>query len=111
MPHHCGTPQDHPATGQPRAHIVMSGHHRKRSGSNCIPVKFKGPLMACPGGNTALLDRDAANDVVLVGAAPAPLGWLYYQVLAPQHHLEQVALSLVVGGVPPLPPMRAACAQ
>src|ERR1700728_4605692 len=50
-----------------------------------------------------LTNADAAYDIVQVGAAPAPLGWQYHQVLAPQRHLEQVSLSLVVGGIPPLP--------
>jgi hypothetical protein len=58
-----------------------------------------------------LTNADAAYDIVQVGAAPAPLGWLYHQVLAPQRHLEQVSLSLVVGGIPPLPPLGTACAQ
>jgi hypothetical protein len=29
-----------------------------------------------------LTNADAAYDIVQVGAAPAPLGWLYHQVLA-----------------------------
>jgi len=29
--------------GQPRTHTVMQRHHRKRSSSNCVPVKFEGP--------------------------------------------------------------------